>query len=87
MKRHSAPIPLSHDHHHGLSDARRLRKASTADDASREASVERFLRFYGDETVGHFRLEDELVLPLLPGCGEPARSATFSCSFSQDQPR
>ena len=72
MKRHPALIPLSHDHHHGLSEARRLRKASTADDATRRASVERFLRFYGDETVGHFRQEEELVFPLLVDCGEPS---------------
>jgi hemerythrin-like domain-containing protein len=72
VKRHPALIPLSHDHHHGLSEARRLRRASTADDAARRVAVERFLRFYGDETVGHFSVEEELVFPLLVGCGEPA---------------
>ncbi len=74
MKRHSALIPLSHDHHHGLSEARRLRNASNDDDGTRQASVERFLRFYSDETVGHFRLEEERVLPLLTDCGDPAES-------------
>jgi hemerythrin-like domain-containing protein len=74
VKRHSALIPLSHDHHHGLSEARRLREAPDEDDATRQASVERFLRFYSDETMGHFRLEEERVLPLLTDCGDPAET-------------
>jgi quercetin dioxygenase-like cupin family protein len=74
VKRHAALIPLSHDHHHGLSEARRLRKASNEDDGTREASVERFFRFYRDETVDHFRLEEERVLPLLTDCDDPAET-------------
>jgi hemerythrin-like domain-containing protein len=74
VKRHAALIPLSHDHHHGLSEARRLRKASNEDDGTREASVERFLRFYRDETVDHFRLEEERLLPLLTDCDGPAET-------------
>jgi len=55
-------VPLSHDHHHALVRARRLRKAGEAGEL-REA--ESFLRFFRAETVRHFREEEELVFPLL----------------------
>ncbi len=74
MKRHPALIPLSHDHHHGLSEARRLRRASTGGDATRRQSVERFLHFFRDDTVDHFRLEEESLFPLLADAGGPAEA-------------
>jgi hypothetical protein len=63
MKRHPALIPLSHDHHHALVEARRLRRAA---DTPKSAAVARaFLRFFAGETVGHFRDEEELLFPRL----------------------
>jgi iron-sulfur cluster repair protein YtfE (RIC family) len=63
MKRHPALVPLSHDHHHGLVQARRLRTA--AETADPPAVARAFLRFFAEETVAHFRDEEELLFPLL----------------------
>ena len=46
-------MPLSHDHHHALVEARRLRCAAEGPGSSTAASA--FLRFFASETVGHFR--------------------------------
>jgi mannose-6-phosphate isomerase-like protein (cupin superfamily) len=67
LKRHPALVPLSHDHHHALSQARRLRQAGEAGDV---AYADVFLRFFRAETTRHFREEEELVFPLLLGHGE-----------------
>ena len=72
MKRHSSLIPLSHDHHHALSEARRLRRAAEGDVAARRAAVGRFLRFFSEETVRHFREEEERLFPALVDAPDPA---------------
>jgi quercetin dioxygenase-like cupin family protein len=61
MKRHPALIPLSHDHHRALVEARRLRRAADAPESGAVATA--FLRFFADETVPHFRQEEELLFP------------------------
>jgi quercetin dioxygenase-like cupin family protein/hemerythrin len=61
MKRHPALIPLSHDHHRALVEARRLRRA--ADTSESAAAATAFLRFFADETIRHFREEEELLFP------------------------
>jgi quercetin dioxygenase-like cupin family protein/hemerythrin-like domain-containing protein len=61
MKRHPALVPLSHDHHHALVEARRLRRA--ADTPESAAAATAFLRFFAEETVRHFREEEELLFP------------------------
>ena len=68
VKRHPALIPLSHDHHHALVEARRLRRA--ADTPRSTAVATAFLRFFSDETVGHFREEEELLFPRVVGFEE-----------------
>lgn len=65
MKRHSSLVPLSHDHHHALVRARQLREAAEGDAGMRLAAAASFLRFFSDETVRHFRDEEEHVFPLL----------------------
>ena len=72
MKRHSSLIPLSHDHHHALSEARRLRRAAEGDTAARRAAVASFLRFFSEETVRHFREEEERLFPALVDAPDPA---------------
>jgi quercetin dioxygenase-like cupin family protein/hemerythrin-like domain-containing protein len=72
MKRHRALVSLSHDHHHALVQARRLRQA--ADGPEPEAAADDFLRFFAAESVRHFREEEELLFPLvvdLPEAREP----------------
>ena len=63
MKRNPALIPLSHDHHHALAAARRLRLAAEHGDASAEAAA--FSRFFAEESVRHFRDEEERLFPLV----------------------
>lgn len=63
MKRHPALIPLSHDHHHALVEARRLRRAADTPESAAVATA--FVRFFAEETVAHFREEEELLFPLV----------------------
>jgi hemerythrin-like domain-containing protein len=60
MKRTEALSPLSHQHHQGLFVALNLKRAEpTTASAVRRA----FLDFFEREGAGHFRLEEELLLP------------------------
>ena len=61
MKRHRALIPLSHDHHHALVEARRLRRAAGGADATDASRA--FLQFFADESIRHFREEEERLFP------------------------
>jgi mannose-6-phosphate isomerase-like protein (cupin superfamily)/hemerythrin len=63
MKRHPTLVPLSHDHHEALVEARRLRLAADTPDSTAAAAA--FLRFFADATVRHFREEEELLFPLV----------------------
>jgi hemerythrin-like domain-containing protein len=63
MKRHPALMPLSHDHHHALVEARRLRRAADTPESAAVATA--FLRFFAGETVERFREEEELLFPLV----------------------
>ena len=58
MKRDPALIGLSHDHHHALSRARKLRRAATADSARALAEARAFLAFFEGETARHFEQEE-----------------------------
>lgn len=72
MKRDAALIPLSHDHHHGLVQARRLRRAAGGDTPARREAAAAFLAFFADETRSHFRQEEERFFPLLVDSDAPA---------------
>jgi mannose-6-phosphate isomerase-like protein (cupin superfamily) len=65
MKRRPGLIALSHDHHHALVAARRLR-----DGAGDSLASEAFLRFFSDESVRHFRDEEERLFPLVTDSDE-----------------
>jgi hemerythrin-like domain-containing protein len=65
MKRHPALIPLTHDHHHGLKHARRLKLAPKQDDVERAQSAQEFLDFFRGEGLVHFREEEELLFPAI----------------------
>ena len=65
MKRHPALIPLSHDHHHGLVQARRLRRAAESSADDRREAAGAFLDFFARDTRLHFRDEEEGLFPLL----------------------
>lgn len=72
MQRHPALRPLSHDHHHGLVEARRLQRAVDGERTSRNEAAVTFLRFYSSDTVRHFREEEEGLFPLLVDQPDPA---------------
>ena len=65
VKRHPALIPLSHDHHHALVQARRARRAADQEPRERLRVAEETIRFFEAETLEHFREEEEHVFPLL----------------------
>ena len=64
MKRLQALVPLSHDHHHALVEARRLRRAAERDDDPSGAATT-FVRFFRTSSVPHFREEEEALFPLV----------------------
>ena len=75
LRRHQALVPLSHDHHHGLAQARRLRRAGDEADPERLLRVaSSFVDFFAREGAGHFRDEEEHLFPLLADCGDNATS-------------
>lgn len=65
MKRDPALLPLTHDHHHALVQARRLRLAAAAEAQARLVAVQAFVAFFDADTVNHFREEEEQLLPLM----------------------
>ena len=69
-KRHPSLISLSHDHHHGLALALRLRQGDSAllNDGwthNRREQARRVLKFYQEELSVHFRLEEEILFPAI----------------------
>jgi hemerythrin-like domain-containing protein len=65
MKRHPALLPLSRDHHKGLVQALRLRRAAAAGDPSaRLAAAREFVAFFRSEERVHLRDEEEELFPL-----------------------
>ncbi len=60
-KRHEALIPLTHDHHHTLAQARRLQETAGLPEASqRRTPANDFVNFYFGRAVPHFHEEEEL---------------------------
>lgn len=64
MKRHPALVPLSHDHHRELVQARRLRRAAGASPAARAAAGAAYADAFFRDTIAHFRREEEQLFPL-----------------------
>lgn len=65
MKRSEALQPLSRDHHKALVAAQRLRRAADPAEAR-----EPFLAFWREHGSGHFRVEEEVLLPLWADRGQ-----------------
>jgi hemerythrin-like domain-containing protein len=68
MKRHPSLRPCSDDHHHGLVNARRLKRASGEEPNATKAAHD-FLEFWRRDTSLHFRKEEEVLLPVLARYG------------------
>ena len=69
MKRHHALIPLSHDHHHALVEAKRLRRSAQTP-ADPDAAATTFATFFAQVTIPHFREEEEVLFPLVADSDE-----------------
>lgn len=63
MKRSDALAPLSRDHHAALVVARRLTHATEQD---RAAAAAAFVDFLAGHELGHFALEESVLLPAVP---------------------
>ena len=63
MKRAAGLRRLSEDHHHGLVHARPLPRAASAEGSDRAEAAGGFLEFWRADTSGHFRREEEVLLP------------------------
>jgi iron-sulfur cluster repair protein YtfE (RIC family) len=69
-QRHQSLIALSHDHHHGLALAVRLRQGDTAllNDGwthDRTKQAKRVQRFYEESLQAHFKAEEEALFPAM----------------------
>jgi iron-sulfur cluster repair protein YtfE (RIC family) len=74
MKRAAELRELSDDHHHGLVQARRLRRVASGETDDPAEAAKAFLEFWRKETSTHFRKEEEVLLPVLSRHGgDPAR--------------
>src|SRR5215212_1836825 len=70
MKRAAELRGLSDDHHQGLVQAKRLRRAASGEAVDLADDARAFLRFWQKETSAHFRKEEEALLPVLARYGE-----------------
>lgn len=84
MKRHPDLREFSDDHHGGLVNARRLRRAASGEDgrAARDAAVA-FLGSWREETGPHFRKEEEVLLPVLARHGQDVESGPVARMLAQ----
>ena len=68
MKRDPALRSLSHDHHHALFVAQKLRRATAETAADGRAS---FVAYWAGPGQAHFRIEEQVLLPAYAGYGDP----------------
>jgi hypothetical protein len=73
MKRHPALHSLSHDHHHGLVMALRLKKGGPASPndnwpTDRSQQIESVLVFARNELLPHFAIEEKQLVGCTAGC-------------------
>jgi len=62
MKRHPSLRKFSDDHHGGLVQARRLRRAAAGEGGPPAEVARAFLRFWAEDASPHFREEEEVLL-------------------------
>ncbi len=65
MKRHAGLRRFSDDHHQGLVNARRLKRAAAGEETELADAAGDFLEFWRRDTRLHFREEEEVLLPVL----------------------
>jgi hemerythrin-like domain-containing protein len=76
-KRHDALLPLTHDHHHALVQARALIGGELSSPDARREIARTFIDFYRNDTLLHFHEEEEELFPrLLDSMDEPPPELT-----------
>jgi hemerythrin-like domain-containing protein len=65
VKRHAELRSFSDDHHQGLVNARRLKRAAAGEETELADAARDFLEFWRQDTSLHFRKEEEVLLPVL----------------------
>lgn len=70
MKRHPDLREFSDDHHQGLVNALRLKRAGAGEGVTPEEAARTFLEFWREDTSVHFRKEEEVLLPVMAHHGE-----------------
>ncbi|GIX07668.1 MAG: hypothetical protein KatS3mg115_2071 [Candidatus Poribacteria bacterium] len=65
MKRHASLVPLSHNHHHGLVFARRLRLAIENGWEPLPSLRDKFRRVWEAELEPHFQAEETVLAPAM----------------------
>lgn len=74
MTRHAALVPLSHDHHHFLAHANRMREAAGQDSAARRLAADDYVSFYLGKGLRNLREEQELFFPATFFANDEVRS-------------
>lgn len=69
MKRHPALREFSDDHHQGLVNALRLKRAAAGEGVTPDEAARAFLKFWREDTSLHFRKEEEVLLPVMARYG------------------
>ncbi len=74
QKRHTALIPLSHDHHHGLMLCRKINKGIAL--GVKPDRIMAYARhFFSAQLEKHFREEEQILFPVLGNTNENVRRA------------
>lgn len=69
MKRHPDLREFSDDHHQGLVNALRLKRAADGEGVAPMEAARSFLKFWREDTSLHFRKEEEVLLPVVARYG------------------
>lgn len=72
MRRSEALAPLSRDHHHALTQAMKLKRATAA---GTEDLVRGLLTFWDQHGARHFQVEEEVLLPAYARHADPEHAA------------
>lgn len=83
MKRHPDLREFSDDHHQGLVNAFRLKRAAAGEGVTPVEAARAFLKFWREDTILHFRKEEEVLLPVVARYGGHLRDECVVVMLTQ----
>lgn len=83
MKRHPDLRELSDDHHQGLVNSLRLKRAASGEGVTPAEAARAFLKFWREDTSLHFRKEEEVLLPVVARYGGNLRDECVVVMLAQ----